>query len=71
MLLVLQAAQYLGYAKKISPRNMRLLFKVAAYGVPIFTMAKQSKQFVKQHPLVFWAIVVLLVAVVLRLLGWV
>ena len=71
MLFELQAAQYLSYAKKISPRNMRLLFKIAAYGVPFFTVAKQSKQFVNQHPLVFWAIVILLIAVVLRLLGWV
>ena len=68
---VLQAAQYLNYAKKISPRNMRLLFKFAAYGVPVFTAGKQAKQFVQQHPLVFWAIVILLLALFLRYLGWV
>lgn len=66
-----QAAQYLKYAKKISPRNMRLLMKAAGYGVPLFTMAKQSKQFIQQHPLLFWAALILLLGLFLRYLGWV
>lgn len=66
-----QAAQYLTYAKRISPANMRRLLKLSAYGVPVYTFATQSRQFFKQHPLVFWAIVVLLLALFLRILGWV
>ena len=70
-LVILQAAQYLTYAKRISPANMRRLLRLTAYGVPVYTLAAQSKQFFKQHPLVFWAIVVLLLALFLRFLGWV
>lgn len=66
-----QAAQYLTYAKRISPANMRRLLRLTAYGVPVYTLAAQSKQFFKQHPLVFWAIVVLLLALFLRFLGWI
>ncbi|DBA72989.1 TPA: hypothetical protein ACH3X2_009934 [Trebouxia sp. C0005] len=66
-----QAAQYLTYAKRISPANMRRLLRLTAYGVPVYTLAKQSRQFLKQHPLVFWAMVVLLLALFLRFLGWV
>ncbi len=67
----LQAAQYLTYAKRVSPANMRRLLRLTAYGVPVYTLATQSRQFFKQHPLVFWAIVVLLLALLLKLLGWV
>lgn len=70
-LVVLQAAQYLTYAKRVSPANMRRLLKLTAYGVPVYTLAAQSRQFFKQHPLVFWAIVVLLLALFLKFLGWV
>lgn len=67
----MQAAQYLNYAKKISPANMRRLLKLSAYGIPVYTVAKQAKQLVQQYPLVFWAVLALLVALLLRYLGWV
>ncbi|KAL0031159.1 hypothetical protein WJX77_006825 [Trebouxia sp. C0004] len=66
-----QAAQYLTYAKRISPANVRRLLRLAAYGVPVYTLATQSTQFFKQYPLAFWAIVVLLLALFLKFLGWV
>ncbi|KAL0036789.1 hypothetical protein WJX79_010093 [Trebouxia sp. C0005] len=48
-----QAAQYLTYAKRISPANMRRLLRLTAYGVPVYTLAKQSRQFLKRIPLCF------------------
>lgn len=66
-----QAGQYLNYAKKISPGNMRLLLKASAYGMPLVNMGKQAKQFVQQHSVVVWASLLLLLALLLRYFGWV
>ena len=69
--IAVQAGQYLGYAKKISPGNMRLLLKASAYGMPLLNMGKQAKQFVQQHSVVVWASVLVMLALLLRYLGWV
>lgn len=66
-----QAGQYLSYAKKISPGNMRLLLKASAYGMPLVNMGKQAKVFVQQHAVVVWASVLLMFALLLRYFGWV
>lgn len=66
-----QAGQYLSYAKKISPGNMRLLLKASAYGMPLVNMAKQAKQFAQQHSLVVLAFLFLMLALLMRYLGWV
>lgn len=67
----MQAGQYLSYAKKISPSNMRLLLKASAYGMPLVNMGKRAKQFVQQHSVVVWASVLLMLALLMRYLGWV
>lgn len=69
--IAVQAGQYLGYAKKISPSKMRLLLKASAYGMPLVNMGKQAKQFVQQNSVVVWASVLLMLALLLRYLGWV
>ncbi|KAL3159548.1 hypothetical protein ABBQ38_009964 [Trebouxia sp. C0009 RCD-2024] len=66
-----QAGQFLSYARKISPRNMRLLLKASAYGMPLVNMAKQAKQLAQQHSLALWAVLLLMLALSLRYLGWV
>ena len=67
----MQAAQYLNYAKKISPRNMQLLLRASSYGMPLVNMAKQAKQLAQQHSLIAWALLFLMLALLLRYFGWV
>ena len=71
ILMGVQAAQYLNYAKKISPRNMRLLLKASAYGMPVINMVRQTQQFARQHSLAVLALCFLMLALLLRYLGWV
>lgn len=67
----LQAEQYLSFAKRISPRNMQLLLKASGYIMLLITLLRQPTNYMKQHPMIFWALVMLFIALMLRWFGWI
>ena len=56
--------------KKLTPGQMAMLMKTAAVGQRAYAGAKAAWQYLLARPVILVSLVVLIIAVLLRLLGW-
>ena len=56
--------------KRLTPGQMAMLMKTAAAGQKAYSAAKAAWQYLLARPTMLVSLIVLIVAVLLRLLGW-